>query len=179
MKDGHRHNFPRRLRALIGAAAFAALLAAGNSLKVQATESISVKSERTYRIISLVVDGANRTDVGWLTDYLDLDLPTELSDSEIIRIRAKLMTTEVFQRVDAEARLATFSGTDYVLAISLRRNGRPFPSFAVHMAAVRRSSLPAFMTPIHLVGSGHLVRKAVATEHHPGVRSPGRVLRAG
>jgi|GEM_PF-754942 len=127
MKDGHRHNFPRRLRALIGAAAFAALLAAGNSLKVQATESISVKSERTYRIISLVVDGANRTDVGWLTDYLDLDLPTELSDSEIIRIRAKLMTTEVFQRVDAEARLATFSGTDYVLAISLTEKWTTIP----------------------------------------------------
>ncbi len=44
--------------------------------------------------------GVSRTSPEWLKSYLGISFPSELSDQDVARIRQKLMTTDVFVRVD-------------------------------------------------------------------------------
>lgn len=76
-------------------------------------------AEKSWRIVALTIDGARRTDPSWLEEYLDLDLPAQMTSEDLERIRAKIMTTEVFQRVQVEPRLSGFSGSDFTLHVDL------------------------------------------------------------
>ena len=58
-----------------------------------------VQLAETYKVVELVVTGAERTDKQWLTAYLDLPFPSLMTREEALRVGRKLMTTGVFRDV--------------------------------------------------------------------------------
>lgn len=56
-----------------------------------------------HQVSGLQVNGAVRTDIKWLKDYIGFEFPAYLSDIDIQRIRNKLITTDVF--VDVQIRI--------------------------------------------------------------------------
>ena len=51
------------------------------------------------RVTGIQVNGAVRSDVEWLQRYVGLNFPAEISDLDVVRIRRKLMTADVFIQV--------------------------------------------------------------------------------
>lgn len=52
-----------------------------------------------HEVTHVEVTGADRTDVDWLLNYVDVSTPTHLTDDEVEALRRKLLTTQVFSQV--------------------------------------------------------------------------------
>lgn len=53
-------------------------------------------------IIEVVFEGFDATDPNWLNEYLALQCPCEITRPQVEEMRSKLLTTQVFQSVDAD-----------------------------------------------------------------------------
>lgn len=72
-----------------------------------------------HHITEVVIDGNIRTREAWVLEYLELELPKDLSDADIANLRQKLLTTSVFISVKTEIKEVDSSSRDEVLVISL------------------------------------------------------------
>lgn len=61
-------------------------------------EAISTKTV----VSDLHLTGASRTNRDWLLTYIGVDFPAQLDNQDLTRIKAKLLTSDVFQRVEVE-----------------------------------------------------------------------------
>jgi len=56
----------------------------------------SVASAATHQVRGLEVHGARRTNLEWLRNYIGIEFPADLPDSDLTRIHRKLMTADIF-----------------------------------------------------------------------------------
>jgi hypothetical protein len=86
-----------------------AQLVRGNVLPAILAAAISLGAASglaATEVRGLEVRGARRTHVEWIQDYISIEFPAEIPESDLVRIRQKLMTADVFVdvkvHVDAE-----------------------------------------------------------------------------
>ena len=80
-------------------------------------------AEASMTIDVVEITGASRTNKAWVLSYLDLTPPLVLTQPMLGRIRAKLMTTDVFQRV----RVSVQTGDRNTLVIDLLEKWTTIP----------------------------------------------------
>ena len=79
------------------------------------------------RVVAMEVHGANRTSLSWLEDYLDLSFPAIFLDTDVVKVRTKLMTTEVFVRVEVELKPTGKAPNEYILHVDLNEKWTTIP----------------------------------------------------
>lgn len=57
-----------------------------------------------HRVSNIEFNGAKRTDKAWLSTFLKVDLPQELTKTDISRLLVKLQNTALFKEIDYELR---------------------------------------------------------------------------
>lgn len=75
------------------------MMVAGLVLAGASSESPGADGANTTKIFGIQVSGATRTDLAWLERYLGIEFPAEISEADVVQIRRKLMTADVFTDV--------------------------------------------------------------------------------
>jgi len=80
----------------------------------------------TWQVVGIDVLGEKRTDPSWVESYLGFVFPATLTDADIAAVRAKLMTTDVFQRVSVSVRPSAKVG-EFLLVVDLHEKWTTIP----------------------------------------------------
>lgn len=75
--------------------------------------------DRPYQVVTWQVDGARRTNLQWLQEYLNLEFPASITRSELARLEAKIHNTEAFSYVRVRLQQVMGHPGQYRLDISL------------------------------------------------------------
>jgi hypothetical protein len=78
---------------------------------------LSAEPETMHHIKEVELKGLRFTDPTWLFSYLPLNCPCDLSEAQLLALRSKLLTTQVFQSVEFGRQ--PLLGTDEKLVIDL------------------------------------------------------------
>ncbi len=85
------------------------------------------QGEQTATFADVRWEGLERTRKAWIESFTDLHCPCQLSSEDLVRLRTKLLTTQVFQSVEIKAESSPQDPNETLLVISLKEKWTVIP----------------------------------------------------
>jgi outer membrane protein assembly factor BamA len=89
--------------------------------------SVTAWSQTEYLVTDIQIQGANRTNISWLKNYLGYTLPAKISQEDLERIKKKLLSTMVFSAVEVGFVPVPTSPNQHVLFILIEEKWTTIP----------------------------------------------------
>ena len=83
--------------------------------------------EDTFKVVGLTASGLVRTDLAWLSSYIDYKFPAELTQGDLAELERKLTTTAIFTQVKVILEPRPGSANEFLLRVEVEERWTTIP----------------------------------------------------